>query len=192
MHTEPARNHDPGIGLAHQLERDPVGRIGAQALADDRGAPAIRQKTAGAGDIVAIGRRRGNVLGRCVAGLRRGQHPECNQIAVGRRVRNVAGAQKNRLGKGPAHADQIGAGFWRDIGPGHGLAVCRMGRQQELAPFWVEMAVVPGAIFVDHGARRRVAGNVVRPAFAHDPYPAPVTQRLAIVSSCPHSKNLNS
>ena len=63
MHAEPAADDDPGIGLALQGQGDPLGRVRAQALADDRRAAAKGQKAPGAGDPVAISRRRGSVLG---------------------------------------------------------------------------------------------------------------------------------
>src|SRR5712671_7619030 len=47
MHPELAADDDPGIGLAHQLQRDALARVRAHALADDRGTAAKGEEPAG-------------------------------------------------------------------------------------------------------------------------------------------------
>jgi hypothetical protein len=64
MHAEPAADDHPGIGLAHQLQRDPIARVGLQALTDDRRAAAIGDEPAGARDPVAVGERVVDMLRR--------------------------------------------------------------------------------------------------------------------------------
>ena len=92
MHPQPAADDHPGIGLADELQRDALLRVGMHALADDRGAAAIGQKAPGAGDPPAISFGLGDLLIRGVVRLGRGQNAELDQVAVGRGVGDVAGA----------------------------------------------------------------------------------------------------
>ena len=50
------------------------------------------------------------------------------------------------------------------------------------------MPVVPGDVFIDHGARRGMRGDVLDQAFAEDPDLAPVAQRLAVLGAGPHAR----
>src|SRR6516162_7200563 len=101
------------------------------ALADNRGTAAKGQKTAGAGDLLAIGQRLGDLMVGGADGLRGGQYAELDQIAVGRGMSDVTGAEKRRLGKGPAHAEQVGGALWQSIGPWHPPARGIWGCEQE-------------------------------------------------------------
>ena len=186
MHAEPAADDHPGIGLADELQRDPLLRVGVHALADDRGTAAKGQKAPGAGDPLAIRHRLGDLMVRGVRRLRGGQHAELDQIAVGRGVGDVAGAQERRLGKGPAHAEQILGALRQHVGPRHPLAAGIGRRQQQVLPFGIEVAVVPEGIFLDHRLRCGVGGHVLDPPLAHDPDPPPVAQRLPVFAARPH------
>jgi hypothetical protein len=70
------------------------------SLTNDRDAAATCEKPAGSRDHLAVGHSLGDPLLRGVAGLHGGQHAERDQIAVGRRVRDVARAQKYRFREG--------------------------------------------------------------------------------------------
>ena len=107
MHAELAADDHPSILFAYELQCDAVARVLAHALPDDRCAAAIGEEPPGTRDQLAIRDRFGDVFLRGAQGLRRGQHAHRDQIAVGRRVRDVAGTQKCRSRKGSAHADQI-------------------------------------------------------------------------------------
>jgi hypothetical protein len=71
--------------------------------------------------------------------------------------------------QGPAHADQILGAFRRHIGPRHPLSVGIRPCQQHLLPGEVEMAVVPGGVFLDHRPRGGVRRDISGPALAHHP-----------------------
>src|SRR5690349_15302209 len=49
------------------------------------------------------------------------------------------------------------------------------------------MEVVPGDIFVDHRAGRRMRCHVLDETLAQDPDPPPVAQRLPVFRPCPHA-----
>jgi hypothetical protein len=186
MHPQLAADDDPGIGLAHQFERNTVARVRAHSLADDRGAAAKGEKSAGAGDQFAIRHRLGNLLFGDVVRLHCGQHAERDQIAVGRGVGDVAGAQKRRFREGSAHADQILDAFRQHIAPRDPLSTGIRRGQQHLLPSRIEMAVVPGGVFLDHRPCGGVGGHIVGPALTHDPDPAPIAQGLAIAGAGSH------
>jgi len=57
----------------------------------------------------------------------------------------------------------------------------------DLLPCRVEMQVVPGDIFVDHRAGRRMRRHVLYQAFAHHPDSPPVAQRLPVFRPSPHA-----
>ena len=186
MHADPAIDDNAGIGLAHQLQRGTLGRVFPHPETDRRGAAAEGQKAAGRGDHLAIGRRIGDLLRGDVALLHRGQDTHRDQMAVGGCVRDVAGRLKDRLREGPAHADQIVGGFWQDTGP-RGTPALRGGRsEQDVLPFRIEVTVVPGDVFLDHRACRRMGGDILDAAFAEHPDFAAVAQRLAVIGAGAH------
>ena len=134
--------------------------------------------------------RLGNLLLRDVVGLHRSQYTERDQIAVGRRVGDVSSAQKHRFRERPAHADQIRDTLRGHIGPRHPLSVGVCRRQQHL-PRGVEMAVVPGGVFLDHRPRGAVRRDISGPALAHHPHPATIAQGLAVFGAGSHLISIN-
>jgi len=182
MHADLAADDDPGIGLAHDLQRRSLGRVFAHPGADRRGAAAKRQKPPGLGNHRPVAGGVGDLLGRHALLLGRGENAERDHVAIAWRVGDVAGGQERRRRKEAAHAAEVVDALRRNIGPG-GL----VGRPQcGLLPGRVANEIVPGDVFVDHRARRRVGGHVVDEARAHDPDPAPVAQRLPVIRPCPH------
>ena len=95
---------------------------------------------------------------------------------------DVAGGEERRRREEPPHAAEVVAAFRRDIGPGRAVGL----PQRDVLPSRVAKHIVPGDIFVDHRAGRGMGGHVVDHAFAHDPDPAPVAQRLPVIRPCPH------
>ena len=185
MHAEPAANDETGVRLAHKLQRDAVGGVGLEALADDRRAAAIGNEAAGARDYVAIGERVIELLLRDILRLHGGQDAECDQIAVGRVVRDVAGAEERRARERPAHADQIFLCARDGESPGRGIV--RVGRrEQHVPPFGIPVTVVPGGVFLDNRARRGMPRHILDGADPHDPELAPVAQRLAVFGAGAH------
>ena len=142
------------------------------------GAGRERQEAAGADDVLAIGFGVVDLLRRDIALLHLAQDAECDQMPIGRRVRDVARAEECRRREAASHADEIVRAFRQHIAPGHASAFrmtsCHVG---------IEMPVVPGDIFIDHRARRRMRGDVIHGPFADNPHLAPVAQRLAIVGA---------
>src|SRR5437660_2872139 len=107
-------------------------------------------------------------------------------MAIGRGVGNVTGADEDRLGEGPAHADQIFAGFRQDIGPGaRFMAGCRRG-EEDVLPVGVEVPVVPGDVFLDHRAGRRVRRDIRDETLAQHPNLSPVAQCFAVFGAGAH------
>ena len=107
VHADLAAEHDPGIGFAHDAQRRPRCRVVAQAEADRRGPAAECQEAPGIRDQPAIGVGVGGLFFGDVALLHGGQNAHRDQMPVGRVVRDVAGAVKQRLREGPAHPDQV-------------------------------------------------------------------------------------
>ena len=77
--------------------------------------------------------------------------------------------------------------FGTTIGPGDALAARHRAAIAICLPGRVEMEVVPGDIFVDHRAGRRMRRHIVDAALAHDPDPPPVAQRLPVFRPSPHA-----
>ena len=105
------------------------------------------------------------------------QDAESDQAAIGRRVGDVAGAEERRGGKAATHCDEIFRSLRQDIAPGHALAVGIGRGEQAVLPFRIEVAVVPGDVFLDHRARSGMRGDVIHAPFADHPDLAAVTQR---------------
>src|SRR5271155_3496942 len=100
---------------------------------------------------------------------------------------DVAGAQKGRRGKEAPHARQVVGALRHDIGPRDAFALGIGWADRDLLPGRVEMEVVPGDIFVDHRARRRMRRYVLDETPAHDPAPTPAAQRLPVFRPSPHA-----
>ena len=103
VHADLAADDDARVGLVHEPERDPFGRVGPHTIADRRRAGRERQEPPGAGDPLAVRRRARDLLGRHVTLLDRVEDAERDQVAVRGRVRDVAGAQKGRRREALAH-----------------------------------------------------------------------------------------
>ncbi len=187
MHADLAADDDAAIGLAHQLQRGAFGWILAHAGADRRGAAAEGQEMPGAGDHLAVAGGVGDLLGGDVALLDRGLHAERDHMPVTRGMGDVAGAQEGRGGEEAPHAREVVGALRHDIGPRDAFALGIGRADRDLLPGRVEMEVVPGDIFVDHRAGRRMRRHILDETLAHDPDPPPVAQRLPIFRPCPHA-----
>ena len=148
-------------------------------MADRRGARGERQEAAGACDMRSIGLG----MGGGGAGQSHGmQHPEGDQVAVGRGVGDVAGAQEGGGGEALAHAHQVAGAARDDVADrGFGLG------QQQVAPCWIRVTVVPDYVFFHHRAGCRMGGDVVDPALAQDPDAAPVAQGFPVLRPGSHA-----
>jgi len=188
VHADLAADDEAGIGLADEPQRRALAGVLAQAVADRRGAGREREEAPGAGDEVA---ERGSVrdlIRRDVSLVGRVEDAQRDEVAVGRGVRDVAGAQERRRREAAAHPPQVVGAPGQDEGARDAAPLGVGRRQDHVLPFRVEVAIVPGRVFVHRRARRRVHRDVVDQAFAHDPDPAPVAQRPAILVSCPHAR----
>jgi len=187
MHADFAADDETAIGFPDYLERRPLARVFAHAGADRRRTCREGQKAARLGDEVAIRGGVGDLFWRGVALLRRAEHAQCDELAVSRRVRQIAGREKRRRRKAAAHRDEI-LGFPRqDISPRHALALLVGQGQNNVLPLGIEMAVVPGNIFFHDTTSSRVFGNVVDPALTDDPDLPAIVQSLPVLGAGSHS-----
>src|SRR5260370_21021933 len=76
MHADLAADDDAGIALPHQLQRDPVARVRAHSLTNDRSTAAIAEKPAGSNDQLAVRHSLANLLLRDVPGLHPRQYAD--------------------------------------------------------------------------------------------------------------------
>ena len=186
MHPDLAADHEPRVGLAHEREREALAGVFAHAIADRRGAGRERQEPAGARDHLAIPGGIRDLFGRDVALLDRVEDTERDEVAVGGRVGDVAGALKGRRGEAAPHRAQVLDAPGEHEGPRR-AGSARVGRpQDDVVPLRVEVAVVPGDVLVHGGASGRVHGDVLDQAFADHPHPAPVAQRLTVFRARSH------
>ena len=107
VHADLAADHQALVGLLDDLERRSLGGILAQAIADGRGTGGEGEEAAGARDQRAIGLGIGALLGRGVALVDHGLDAHGDQMAVGRRMGDVAGAEEGGGGEAAAHAGEI-------------------------------------------------------------------------------------
>ena len=161
MHADLAAQYDAGIGLANEAQSVALRRVFAQAISDRRRTAAERQKPAGRGKLVAIGHGVRDLLGGSIVLLCGGDDAQRDQIAVGRGMGDVAGAQERRLREAPPHTAEVIGSPWNSVGPGSARALGIGWREEHVGPFGVEMHVVPGDIFVRHRAGRRMRGYVL-------------------------------
>src|SRR6202043_2791504 len=85
------------------------------------------------------------------------------------------------------HPREVVGALRHDIGPRDAFAFGDGLADRDLLPGRVEMEVVPGDVFVDHRAGRRISGHVFDETLAHDPDPPSVAQRLPVFRPCPHA-----
>ena len=161
MHADLAVDDNPRIGLPHEPQRGPLARILTHARADRRGTAAEGEEASGASDHLAVPAGVGNLLRGDVALLHRGEDAERNHMAVTRSMGDIAGAQERRRGKEPSHGAEVVGALWDDIGPRRPFAPRVGRREQRVLPRGVVVEVVPGDVFVHHGARRGMRGHVV-------------------------------
>jgi hypothetical protein len=186
VHADLAADDHARVGLAHEREREPFGRIRPHAVADRRGTGRERQESPGAGDPIAVGSSVRDLLGRDVALLGRVEDAERDQVAVRGRVRDVAGGQERRRGKALAHRAQVLKALRQREGPGAASATGVGRRQQDVLPLRIEVTVVPRDVLVDGRPRGRVHGDVLDQALADHPHATPVAQRLTVFRASPH------
>ncbi len=186
MNAKPAADDDPRIGFTNQLQRHSVLRIGTHPLPDDRSAAAVGDEPSGAGDHGAIGERVFGLLRGNVLRLDRGQDAECDQIPVGGVVRDVAGGEEHGLRERAAHPLHVSGRPRQHEGPRDALAIGPGGRQQRILPRRVDVAVVPGHVFLDHRAGCWVGRHVSDRPRTHQPNLTAVAQRLSVFGSGAH------
>jgi hypothetical protein len=85
VHAELAADDEAGIGFPYDLQRRPLTRVLAHAVADRRSAAAESQKSPAAGDQLAIAGCSSDLLRRDVAFLNRAEQAESDQ-AIARRM----------------------------------------------------------------------------------------------------------
>ncbi len=185
VHADLAAQHHARVGLPHDAQRGAIGGIGAHAIADGGGARGECEEAAGADDLLAIRFGIVDLLRRGIALLHLAEDAECDQMPIGWRVRDVAGAEEGRRREAASHADEIVRALRQHVAPGQAVS-----GQDDVLPRGIEMPVVPGNVFIDHGARRRMRGDVVDGAFADDPDLAPVAQRIAVLGAGPQFVHL--
>jgi hypothetical protein len=102
-------------------------------------------------------------------------------------VSDVAGAEKNRGGKGLPHAPQVVRTLGHKKGQWETLPSSVRRGQKQILPCWVKVAIIPGGILLHHGTGRRMHGHVINPALAHHPHLAPIVQTLQILCTRSHA-----
>ena len=120
---------------------------------------------------LAIRQRIVDLLRRGIACLHLAEDAECDQTAIGRRVGDVAGAEERRRGEASSHRDEIVGGLRQHVAPGQAIAAASGGAEQTVLPRRIEVAVVPGDVFVDHRARRGMRGDIVDAGLRRRPRP---------------------
>ena len=193
VHADLAAYHDAGIGLPHDAQRHAIRR---DPVACDSRWSARQPRTSG---IDRCGRCAGDSSWRSrsarVDALRCCTSPRIRQrdkVPIGRRVRDIAGAEKRRCRKTAPHAHKIIGALRQHVAPGRARALRVRRRQHNVLPRRIEVPIVPRDIFIDHGARGRMRGDVIDLAFADDPDLAPVAQSLPILGAGPQSLHLMS
>ena len=181
VHADLAADHQPLIGLAHDAEGGALGRILPHAIADRGTAAAEREEPLGARDHLAIGGGIGDLPGRDIALLYRGQQAERDHMAIGRRVGDVARAEERCGGKAATHADKVVRAARHEVGKWHAIVA-----EHGIGPGRIGMAIIPGDIFIDHRAGGGMGRDVVDQAFAHHPDTTPVAERLAVIGARSH------
>ena len=115
VHADLAAHHDARLGAADDLERDPIGGILAQPIADRRRARREGEEAPATRDLRAICLGVGGLLGRRLVQIDRMQDAERDQMAIGGRVGDVAGAEEGRGREALAHAHEIIGGARHEI-----------------------------------------------------------------------------
>src|SRR5262249_38340623 len=153
-------DHHALVRLAYDLERAALGGILAQAIADGGGTGRKGEETTGTGNQRTIRFGVGRLLRRSLARVDGELHAERDQMAVSRRMGDVARAQEGRLRKASPHAGKVVGAAWNEVAQRRPGPVAVGRREQGVLPFGVEVAVVPADIFLDHrpggGMRRDV------------------------------------
>ena len=177
------RSTTPAVGLAHDAQRGTLRRVRTHAIADGRRAGRERQEPPGAHDVLRDRPRHcrsapADAL-RC---LHRAQHAERNQMSIGRRMRDVAGAEECRRRETPAHADEIVGTLRHHVAPGqppsrqgfstmscHAGSKCRSYQ----ATYSSTMARVAGCVVTSSTAPSPMT-QTLRPSRSASRYSAPV------------------
>ena len=186
VHAHLAAQHEPGVGLAHHLQRRPLGRIRAEPIADGGRARAEREEAAGAGDRLAVALGAGDLLARHLSLPDGFENAQRDEVTVPRRVGHVAGGQEDRRGVAASHRAQVGGRPWHREGPRRARAAGAGRRQERVLPRRVAVPVVPGHVLVHHRARGGMNGDVVDQTFPDDPDPASIAQCRSVLVTRPH------
>ena len=144
------------------------------------------RKRPGTGDVVSIRQRVVDLLGRDVMLLYVAKDAQRDQAAIGRRMGDVAGAEERRRGKALAHRDKVAGGLWQNVAQRRAVALRIRRRKQAVLPRGIEVAIVPGDVFIDHGSCRRMRCDVLDLAFADHPHLASIAQRITVVGAGSH------
>jgi hypothetical protein len=148
-----AAEHEPPIELAHDFECRPLARVRAQTIANRRGTGREGQKPPGSGDQLTIGGGIADLFRRDVGLLGSAENAERDQArASGCRRR------EGRLREAPPHLGKIRCALWQDIAPRRVGAVLVRRGQNGIPPLWIEVAVVPGGVFIDDRSGGGVRG----------------------------------
>ncbi len=186
VHADPAAQHQPRVRLPHDAQRGALGGVGAEAGPDGGRARREGEEPPRARDLVAVRGRGGGLRGRDVAPADHVVDAERDQVAVGRRVRDVARGLEQRGRAGAAHRAQVVRRPGHREGP-RSPDASRVGRgQQPLLPRGVVVAVVPEGVLVHHRAGGGVHGDVLDQPLADHEHAAPVAERLAVLAPGPH------
>ena len=186
MHADLAAEYEARIGFADDPECGALAGVFAHAVADRRGTGRKGQKTPGVGDQLAIGGGIADLFWREIGLLGGAQNAKRDQLAIGRRMRQVAGAEKGSLGKALPHSSEVFGGLRSNITPRQPVATRVRRRQDDVPPLGIKVEIVPGGIFVDDRAGGGVRGDVLDQAFTQHPDFASVMQGLAVVGTGPH------
>src|SRR5262249_1767639 len=174
------------VGLGRRAEGGELGGIGAEPIADGRGARAKGEEASGAGDQLTVA---GGVIELPVGDLALEYDiadAESDEVAVARGVRHVPRGEEDGGGVGASHGAQVGGAGGRQEGPGRARAVVVGWAEEEVAPFRILMPVVPRHVLVYHGPRRGMHGDVLDQPLADHPDAAAVAERLAILAARSH------